>query len=60
METVISLTDGEFTGKVQASTINGPDVKAENTIEKPHQIGVQEALMKASGNPLPSHSSRTQ
>ena len=43
------LTDGEFTGKVQASTINGPDVKAENTVEKPHQIGVQAAPPKASG-----------
>ena len=49
METVISLTDGHFTGKVRASVINGPDIKTENTLEKPHQIGIQANALKASG-----------
>jgi alpha-L-arabinofuranosidase len=49
METVISLTDGQFAGEVQTSVINGPDIKTENTLEKPHQIGMQANALKASG-----------
>ncbi len=49
METRISLADGQFTGNVRASVINGPDIKAENTPEKPNQVGVRESAVKASG-----------
>ena len=41
METSISLTSGEFSGSVQVSVINGPDVKSENTDAKPNQVGIQ-------------------
>jgi alpha-N-arabinofuranosidase len=49
METTISLTSGEFTGNVKVSLINGPDIKAENTEEKPNQVVTLEATTKASG-----------
>jgi alpha-N-arabinofuranosidase len=49
MESTISLADGEFTGNVKISVINGPDIKAENTEAKPHQVGVQETAIKVSG-----------
>jgi alpha-L-arabinofuranosidase len=49
LETTIALAEGEFAGSVKASVINGPDLKAENTMEKPHQIGVKETGLKAAG-----------
>ena len=49
LETNISLASGEFTGSVQVSVINGPDIKAENTEEKPNQIVTREAAVKAAG-----------
>jgi alpha-N-arabinofuranosidase len=49
MESTIALASGQFTGMVQASVINGPDVKAENTEEKPHQVGVRDTVLKVSG-----------
>jgi alpha-N-arabinofuranosidase len=49
LETTISLTSGEFTGSVQVSVVNGPDVKAENTDEKPNQVVTREAALKAVG-----------
>ena len=49
METTISLTTGDFTGNVQVSVVNGPDIKAENTEEKPNQVGIREAAIKATG-----------
>ena len=49
METTISLTSGEFSGDIKASVINGPDVKAENTEEKPNQIVTRELELKAKG-----------
>ena len=49
METEISLADGQFTGSIQASVINGPDIKAENTFEKPNQVGTRETALEASG-----------
>jgi alpha-N-arabinofuranosidase len=48
-ESTITLTSGAFTGNVQVSVINGPDAKAENTAEKPNQVGVKEAIVQASG-----------
>jgi len=52
METTISLTAGQFAGNVQASVVNGPDIKAENTFEKPNQVGTRETTLKASGQSL--------
>jgi alpha-L-arabinofuranosidase len=49
METTIDLTSGELAGDVKVSVINGPDTKAENTLEKPNQVRVQDAIIKAAG-----------
>jgi len=49
LETTITLADGQFTGSVQASVINGPDIKTENTFEKPDQVGVSQTTIRASG-----------
>ncbi len=49
METNISLTSGQFTGIVQVCVINGPDVKAENTDEKPNEVGERETVINVSG-----------
>jgi len=48
-ETTISLACGEFAGGVQASVINGPDINAENTQEKPNQVMTRQADVKAIG-----------
>jgi len=48
-ETTIALTSGQFTGNAQVSVINGPDLKAENTEEKPDQVGVKESTLQVSG-----------
>jgi len=52
METTISLASGDFTGSVKVSVVNGPDIKAENTEDKPNQVGVRESVIKASGKSL--------
>ena len=52
METTISLADGQFTGSVQVSIVNGPGVEAENTFEKPNQVGTRETTFEASGKSL--------
>jgi alpha-L-arabinofuranosidase len=49
METMISLTTGEFTGSVQVSVVNGPDIKAENTDEEPNQVVTRQTAVKATG-----------
>ena len=49
METTISLDAGAFAGNIKVSIINGPDIKAANTPEKPDNVGVHEADLKASG-----------
>ena len=49
MEAVIELTTGQFTGKVGISIFNGPDIKAENTEEKPNQVGVSDSILNVSG-----------
>ncbi|TET41559.1 MAG: hypothetical protein E3J60_04290 [Dehalococcoidia bacterium] len=52
METTISLADGQFAGNVRAFVVNGPDIKAENTFEKPNQVGTRETILEASGKSL--------
>jgi len=49
METEISLAEGQFTGSIQASVINGPDIKSTNTLEKPNEVGLKETTIEASG-----------
>ena len=49
METTISLASGQFAGDMRVSVINGPDIKAGNTIEKPDQVGLKETAIKVSG-----------
>jgi alpha-N-arabinofuranosidase len=49
METTVSLANGQFSGSIQVSVINGPDIKSENTEEKPNQVGVKETVIKVSG-----------
>ena len=49
METTISLTGGQFTGKARVSVFNGPDIMAENTDEKPNQVGVKETDLNVTG-----------
>ena len=49
MEAVIELTSGQFTGKVGISIFNGTDIKAENTEEKPNQVGVKDYILDVSG-----------
>jgi alpha-L-arabinofuranosidase len=52
METTISLTSGEFTSNVKVSVINGPDIKAENTEDKPNQVVTGESVMRTTGKSL--------
>ena len=52
METTISLTEGQFTGNIQATVVNGPDILAVNTLEKPNQVSTGETTLKASGKSL--------
>jgi alpha-L-arabinofuranosidase len=49
LEATISLASGEFTGSVQVSVINGPDINAENTNEKPNLIVTRQSVVKAAG-----------
>ena len=49
LETTISLAAGEFAGGVQVAIINAPDIKAENTNEKPNQIVTRQTALKATG-----------
>jgi alpha-N-arabinofuranosidase len=49
METTISLDSGAFKGNIKVSVINGPNTKAENTEEKPSQIGIRDTDINVSG-----------
>ena len=49
METTITLTSGQFRGDVKVSVVNGPDIKVENTEEKPNQVETRESNLMVSG-----------
>ena len=49
MEATISLDSGAFAGNVKVSVVNGPDIKAENTAEKPDRVGIHETVVNTSG-----------
>ena len=46
IETSITLDSGHFAGPVQAHTINGPDIKAENSFDHPDAVGVFKTDLK--------------
>jgi len=47
METAITLDTACFSGPVQGFVVNGPDIKAENTFDRPHQVGVSSVSVNA-------------
>jgi alpha-N-arabinofuranosidase len=49
IETTITLADGQFSGEIIASVINGTDIKTENSVENPNQVGVSQTKLEASG-----------
>jgi alpha-N-arabinofuranosidase len=58
IETEISLTNTEFKGHVNIYTINGPDIKAENTFNSPttihtkeNQVAVRDQVLKYAFEP---------
>lgn len=52
METTISLTAGRFAENIQLFTVNGPDVKSENTFDCPDQVVTRKTTLKATGTSL--------
>jgi alpha-L-arabinofuranosidase len=52
METAIQLTTGKFKGRVTAYTVNGPDIKTENTFASPNGVQTKETTLTAGGNSL--------
>jgi alpha-N-arabinofuranosidase len=52
METTIRLTTGRFAGTVRALTVNGPDIKAENTFDTPDKVGTRENTLPTKGQSL--------
>jgi alpha-N-arabinofuranosidase len=48
----IQLTDGKFRGNVNVSTVNGPDIKAENTFASPDKVLTCEKSVTAKGSTL--------
>ena len=52
IETRIELSTGRFTGKARVITINGPDIKSENTFEKRAQVGSREHALAINGQSL--------
>jgi alpha-N-arabinofuranosidase len=51
-ETEIQLIDTEFKGDVNIYTINGPDIKAENTFETPDKVRTKENRITALNHTL--------
>lgn len=48
-ETTISLISRRFAGSVQAYVVNGPDIRVENTLDIPNQVGTSESIFDAEG-----------
>jgi alpha-N-arabinofuranosidase len=47
METTVQLTNSQFIGDIRVKIINGPDIKAENTFDKPDSVVTKEIIIKA-------------
>jgi alpha-N-arabinofuranosidase len=52
IETRIELSTAQFCGKTRVITINGPDIKAENTFEKPDQVKSNERTLSIDGQSI--------
>jgi len=52
IEAAVQLTGGRFKSKLVMSTIDGPDVKAENTFATPDRVGVKRTTLAAKGETL--------
>jgi alpha-N-arabinofuranosidase len=52
MESVLQLTRGDFDGGVTVYTVNGPDIKAENTFDSPDKVTVRETALNTRGHTL--------
>jgi alpha-N-arabinofuranosidase len=52
METVLQLAVGSFKSKVTAYTVNGPNIKAENTFTSPDKIKTRETTFTAAGHEM--------
>ena len=48
-EMTISLISERFAGSVQAYVVNGPDIRVENTLDIPNQVGTSESTFGAEG-----------
>jgi alpha-N-arabinofuranosidase len=48
-ETKISLTTGQFAGKVKCFTVNGADIKVINTFDKPDAVRTRKSSLMAKG-----------
>jgi len=51
-ETEIKLTEGNYSGKVIARMVNGPDIKAENSFDSPDTVGIRETTLEATDRVL--------
>lgn len=51
-ETTIRLDRGSFNGNVRVLTVNGPDIKSENTFDSPDTVITRETVMPAEGQEL--------
>jgi alpha-N-arabinofuranosidase len=52
METTVQLTAGRFAGNAQVFTVNGPDIKSENTFDTPDEVTTKERAVTAQGQSL--------
>ena len=52
LETTVWLDSGYFVGEAQAHVVNGPDIKATNSFEQPHQVGVKRTILTAERSQL--------
>jgi alpha-N-arabinofuranosidase len=52
METSVQLSNGEFKGDIKIYTVNGPDIKAENTFETPANVQIKEKRITARNHTL--------
>ncbi len=52
METTIQLTGGEFDDEIMVYTVNGLDIKAENTFATPEKVITRQKPLKAGGRSL--------
>ena len=51
-ETEIQLIRGRFNGNVRVLTVNGPDIKSENSFDTPDEVTTKENMISAEGQSL--------